>query len=166
MTLANDHPGVAGSQQGPIQLDWREQGRTVVVCPQDEDRFLMTVQDAAEACRPGQEVLRWRAQLDKLIVYVHEWVKRHVDRVSATYMATADGRLTFFVVPEGTTMDFELSDEIAQLDLEIAHEFDLCKCEVRQIPGRDYAAIATFLDLERAVVLYGNPPTASGTVEA
>lgn len=151
-------------QQKPILLDWKDGGRIVTVSPADEDRFSLTVQEAAEACRQASVGILWRKDFDRLLVYLRDWLQRDKEMVSAAYGGVAGGQLVFFVVPISDRMDFSLSDELAQLELELHQEFQNCRCEVRQIPGKTYDALGTFVDLEKAIVLYGNMEATSGTV--
>lgn len=150
-------------QHGPVQINWGDSGR-VMVMDRDKHRFLMTSQQAADACAAGMKQLVWQEEFDRLMLHVHAWSKAR--QAAATYLAVVDRQIVIFVVPRGRTMDFQLSDEIAALEVSLHHDFANCRCEVRQIPGHTLEALSTFLDLEQAFILYGKPPTTSGAVGA
>jgi hypothetical protein len=152
------------AQQKPIVLDWKDGERTVLVSPADEDRFSLTVQEAAEACRKANTGIIWRNEFDRLLVHLREWLQKHKEIVLAAYGGVVSGKLVFFVIPASERMDFALSDDLAQLELELHQDFHNCECEVRQIPGKTYDALGTFVDLQKAFVLYGNVEATSGTM--
>ena len=145
--------------QTPIQLNWDSHG-DVVVLARDRERFLLTMQQAAEACARGRQQLVWKEEFDQLLKRVHGWAADRGAMVSSVYVGFLEGQVTFFVVPRGERMDFALSDEIATLEIELYQDFCNCKGEVRQIPGHTLEALASFVDLEQAILVYGDPPAA------
>jgi hypothetical protein len=153
----------AQAQQGPIQIDWKTDG-SVSVVGQNRHRFLITMQQAAEACARGHEQLIFAEEFKNVLARVHEWIKLHQASISTAYFAVVERQLVFFISPRSERMDFALSDEISQLEVELYHDFANVRCEVRQIPGHEPEALRTFLDLEQAILLHGNPVAASKSV--
>lgn len=146
-------------QHGPIQIDWEDDGH-VVVLDRDRHRFLMTMQQAADACAAGKMQMVWKEEFDNMLRRIHTWAKDRAGIVAAAYLAVVDRQIVFFIVPTSHSMDFALNDEIAQLEVELVQDFGNCRCEVRQIPGRTVDALSTFLNLDGAVLLYGKSPAA------
>jgi hypothetical protein len=142
------------SQTGPIEINWEHDGRVSVV-GKDKHRFLITMQQAAEACARGHEQIVFVEELTTLLGRVHAWLQEHSSRVSAAYFAVVERRLVVFVMPAGSHMDLELSDEIAALEVDLFHDFSNVRCEVKQIPGHDPRAIQAFVNLKEAVLLHG-----------
>lgn len=148
---------------GPIQIDWEADGRVDVV-GKDRHRFLMTIQQAAEACARAHEQLVFADEFRRILAVVHRWLRDHAGAVDSAFFAVVDRQMTIFIVPRRATMDFALSDEIARLEIDLYHDFTNARCEVRQIPGRDPDSLSTFLDLDQAIQLYGQRETAPSPV--
>jgi hypothetical protein len=148
MTQAQASPG------RPIQIDWSTEGKVTVV-DQDRHRFAITMQEAAEACSRRNEQIVWADEFNQILSRMHAWTKERSSMVAAAYGALVDREFVFFIVPVGETMNFELSDEIAAAEVGLNHDFANAKVEVRQIPGHDAEALATFLDVDKAILIYG-----------
>lgn len=142
--------------------DWKVLGKSY---PRPNRRDLLTGAHKfpSDMVRPGKQLV-WQEEFDRMMLHVHAWSKAR--QVAATYLAVVDRQIVIFVVPRGNRMDFELSDEIAALEVSLHHDFSNCRCEVRQIPGHTLEALGTFLDLEQAFILCGKPPTTSSAVGA
>ncbi len=139
----------------PIQLDWADGRRAVVVSPRDRDRFMLTCQDAAEACKAGARILQWREAFDAMLPWLRSRIEGLKKQVRACYLGVADRQLVAFVVPRKPIFDFELGETLAGLDRDVNLKFELCPCEVLQIPDTGAETLATFLNIERAITVYG-----------
>lgn len=142
-------------QLEPVRLVWQDGGRMVVVEAKDEDRFVMTCQQAAEACARGNRQIEWQSQFEKILTLVHAWATKAKGRVRACFVSPREGQLAIFAVPASDAFDPDLADMISDLDMEIAKRFELCQCEVLQIPGQTPEALATFLNPSEALQIYG-----------
>jgi hypothetical protein len=144
------------SRGAAIQLNARAnpQGR-VLITSQDEDRFILPCVQAVEACRVHISQKVWFDELDAMFILVQQWARKHADLVHSVYAAPREGRVVLFVVPKGSTYDHALGARLTDLDLELARDFRVIRCEVLQIPGKTPHQLATFVDPRLAKILYG-----------
>lgn len=140
----------------PIYLTYRSVEK-VVVEPDDQDRFVTTVQDAARACKSAQVGTEWQAQFENFLARVHEWCEARKDRIDSSFVDVGDGGLRVNVCTSMADFDFDFEDEVTELDIELARDFPHCISEVSQIPR----PVLARLDLSDAIVTYGDSATAS-----
>jgi hypothetical protein len=152
-------------EQEPIRLDFSDGGRPVVVCPADQDRFVTTSQQAAEACQQAYNLNEWRKQFHAMLFEVRQWAESCSAPVQVCFIAVREGLLVIFAVPTADSYDFRLADELTELDIRIANKCPLCRCEVMQIPGRP-DQLSSFLDPTEALQVYGSYSGAHREVEA
>lgn len=141
----------------PVQLDWNDGERQVVVSPEDEDRFMMTCQDAAEACRQGREAMQWGNTFRKVLSFIREDLDSSIDRVRSCYVGPADGHLACFVIAKSSSFDFELAEVLADLEREITTAFpEFTYIRVQQIPqSTDIELLNTFFDPGKTIQIHG-----------
>jgi len=156
----------SATRQQPIMLDFRDGNRPVVVAPEDQDRFIMTCEMAAQACRQAMKMQEWREQFYALLGAVHRWAQRNSPRIDACYVSPIEGGLAVFIVPKAQRYDFELSESLTDLDISLASDYPLCRCDVMQIPGADPNRLRTFLDPQKAILIHGQPIRPHSQVEA
>ena len=85
-----------------------------------------------------------------------EWLDAKKDRIKACYATLRDGHILFVVIPLTPTFDFELANDLADLDIEVA-EAVLCLCEVIQVPAVSIEDLSGFLDPRFSTIVYGEP---------
>jgi hypothetical protein len=148
--------------KGPIQLHYA--GGQVVVTPEDQDRFVLASQHAVSACQNavvlGRLINQFRTEfLGKL----HEWCKDHSGSVRACYVPFPSCGCTIkvFIVARSETFDFELSDLIA--DLEMEYDSAGWPCDILQIATGLPEELQVFFDPEQSIQVCddGNGSTAS-----
>jgi len=148
---------MAGKSQksvAPIRLHFGDQTR-VVVTPDDEDRFMTTSAEAAQACRSAQDTLKWKAQFDALLGCVHLWCKGHA-AVARAYLGFSNDGLKVFILTIGSEYRFDFDDAISELDMELAQKFPRCPTEVLHFPEAPVESLTSFFDAGSALQLYGN----------
>lgn len=138
-----------------IQLDAAEAERQVVVTTEDEDRFSLTCAQAIEACKIHTSRKVWFEELRSLFLHVNGWAIKNKDHVRSCYAQPRAGLVAIFIIPIKDSFDFDLADQIADLDLELSQEFPLVPAEVLQIPGGEEDGLRTFVDSDIAKHLYG-----------
>lgn len=134
------------ARRSAIQLRFGENDR-VVVTPENEDRFALTMDEAVKACRAWESHQRFERQFRILIDVLKEWVQRHHDRVSQAHVTIRDGGLLFLVVMRKSHHDETLDESLTELDIEIANDpdLDLIRLSVLAIPNASEDNIASFL---------------------
>lgn len=145
----------AGSkaQQRPLKLDFRSE-RTVVVVPEDEDRFVVSSREAALACRRAADEKDWQNEFRSFLAAVHTWCERHSDSIDGAYLALGDEGLKVFLITAKDEYDFSLDDEVAQLGIELAGSFPDCPTDVLHVPNMDPKDLRSFFSPSRAMQLY------------
>jgi hypothetical protein len=142
---------MADEKTKPIYLTYRSIEQ-VVVEPEDQDRFVTTVQEAARACKSAQDGSQWRQQFEAFLAFIHEWCKQRQDRVESGFVDVGDGGLRVSICVTSENFDFDFEDEVTELDIVLAQKFPQCLSEVTQIPRQ----VAQLLDLSDAIVAYGD----------
>ncbi|MEX0716151.1 MAG: hypothetical protein WD066_06175 [Planctomycetaceae bacterium] len=136
----------------PLQLSF-ESRQQVVVVADDEDRFVTTAGEAARACKRAADDQEFIAQFRAFLARVHEWCEIHSAAVEKGFVTITDGGLHVLLCLANPNYDFDLEDELVELDLELADDFPLCTAEVLQVPKQQ--ALATELSSE-ALLVYGD----------
>ena len=73
-------------------------------------------------------------EISNLIEYVRDWIeKQNSSKIDKCYVGLVDLTIVFYVVPTITVWDSDLSDLLAELDIEIARIFK-CSFEIREWP--------------------------------
>jgi hypothetical protein len=128
-------PDPTSEKSRAIHIDAKSDGdRLVVLTPENEDRFVKSCQWVVEASKLRISRDVWLRELHHLLTHVHEWAQQHAARIKACMAAQRDDQIAIYVVPSAGVYDFDLSDEITRLDLELAEKFQACQCDVLQVP--------------------------------
>lgn len=120
---------------GVIRLDFRSEEQVLVI-PDDQDRFVTTVRDAALACKHYDQFGEWKEQYNDFLTFLHEWCIKHHDKVRAGYVTIGDASLNVLVFLHSAEYDFDFENEIVELDVKLADQFPLCSAEVLQVPNQ------------------------------
>jgi hypothetical protein len=129
----------------PIRLRAAEGSTRAVVEPDDQDRFMMLVDQVIRACRLYQATAVQINEFEhKLVPQLQGWVSSHAKRLSAAHLTLRDTGL-LFVVSCVEAYDFELEDELTDLDVAIAEQHPDFVLDVLQTPKLDEGALAAFV---------------------
>ena len=137
----------------PLRLDFRSE-RTVVVVPEDEDRFIVTSQEAARACRRVADEQEWKTEFNSFLTNVHDWCKKHSGSIDGAYLSFGDEGLKLFLATHGDEYDFSLGDEVAKLGIELAALFPGCPADVLHVPSMALKDLDSFFSPSTALQLY------------
>ena len=142
----------------PIRLDYHAgDDRPVVVTPADQDRFVASVQDAAQACQAGSDVLVFNEQFKtRLLPRLAVWLTEHKAKVYRAFVSVREGGLLFLVVRRRARYDAEFTDALSALDAEIARnqEFNMVRLEVLGLPLVPDEASRSFLSSDAVWVFH------------
>ncbi len=119
----------------PVRLTFRSV-EEVLVESDDEDRFLMTMKEAAHACMQAETEKKWQDDFKRFLHYVSQWCEARAESVRAGYVGVGDGSLNVFICTHDNAYNFELDDAISELDIALVSEFPWLVAEVLQIPGQ------------------------------
>ena len=133
----------------PIRLSFRDKGRQVVVEPADEDRFMMSIEDAARACQQAIRAVQFGEQFKSLLGCLGAWLVRNSGgKVSHAYLTLRDAGLLFIVIQASRASDESLEDSLVDLDIEIARDenLNLIELDVLPLPATSEEAYSSFLN--------------------
>jgi hypothetical protein len=140
----------APARRAPVRLSYRD--GQVMVTPEDQDTFF-SAERAAEACREvvrlDERVARFKR---RFLLPLHKWCEAHANRVSACYIPLPGRHVQVFVVTASTHFDFELAEEVAALERQLAKSG--WSVGIAQLPQADEKSLSTFFNLEGALEVY------------
>ena len=125
------------SRSRSITLLDESQGGNVFVVPANEDRFLLTVEEAVRACKASDRALRFSKQFEHLLTKkLPEWITTYRGHISSAHLTIRDTDILLVVVQNCVEMNSELVNALTELDISIAcdENFDLIKLNVLSLP--------------------------------
>ncbi len=118
----------------PVLLDAKKEAdRTIVLTPEDEDRFVKSCEWVVEASKLVISRDLFLRELHIVLSYVREWMSQR-SSVKACYAAYRDDQVAIYVIPSIGRYDFELSKQLTELDIELAQKHQVVPCDVMQAP--------------------------------
>lgn len=117
------------------------------------DQFLLTAQQAIDACSLAANAVRFQAQFSDLLDVLYDWVEQRKDRVSAAYISVSHQGLLLLIVQREIKANFDLENELVELDLEIANNdaFDLVAFNTLLVPRVGNDVLKSFLSTGQIV---------------
>lgn len=127
----------------------------VKVARLDGDQFMVTVQQAITACSIFDQSVQFDRQFGELLNLLYDWVEERKHRVSAAFISIDRSCITLVIVQKDVPADFELGDELVNLDLEIANsgDFSLVPFNTLLLPKVHSSMLQSFLPSEEGRVL-------------
>jgi len=130
-----------------VQLGYSDHG-TVVITPQDEDRFALTIQSAVEACAIHLKREQLEARFRILLNRLADWLRPRLDAIADALLTERDGMLLFLVVMKKTRFDSKLEEDLTSLELEIRDDPQLedLPFTTMALPNVDEADLMSFVN--------------------
>lgn len=154
------------TKQNIIRLNFS--GDRVLVEPENGDRFIMTAEQAVEACKSAagragktrrssrgkDEVILRRFERD-FIQPLRAWCESNAGRVSACYVPFPAGHVEVYVVGKSAKYDFDLGSDLSGLELQL---FDRgWRVNVVQLPRADEDdGLRAHFDYDGALEVYAD----------
>ena len=139
----------------PIRLHFQDVETQIVVTPDDNDRFVTTSSEAAQACKMAQDALRWKPEFEALLKHIHDWCAEHTERVARAFLSFSSDGLKLFLLTHGSSYRFDFDDAVSEFDLELDKKFPNCPGEVMQLPETPVESLTSFFDPAKAFQLHG-----------
>ena len=119
----------------------------MVVVPEDNDRFCLTVQQAIQACQATDNGYRFGQQFKALMKRLSAWLTEHKEHVSSAAVTIRQADILFYVMQKVVERNGVLADKLTSLDLEIANsvDFDLIELNVMSVPCVSEDSSSAFL---------------------
>lgn len=137
----------ASIRRRPIHLNPVHRESDVLVQDGD-DLFLLTVQDAVNACGAWNKMAEFQSQMKELKARLEQWVSARETTVRDAFLSVkTGGGLFFMVVMNERKFDRDLEDDLTDLDVEIANapEFNLLRMSVLALPNSPPDSVESFL---------------------
>jgi hypothetical protein len=137
----------SSNQSQIIQLLWCDKAARVVVTPDDEDRFAITVGEAVEACRAYTKSEQFKRQFTLMLRTLAEWIRHNQEKIEASFVTRRDNGLLFLVVQKSPRHDPEFEAALTELDIQIANDpmMDLIELSVMSLPCASEDCIDSFI---------------------
>jgi len=130
---------------------------------QGKERFYRTGRQVIAHCELGISVETWFDEFQSLVAESEKWMAERSDRVRACFCSPSMTHIVLFVVPSLDSFDFELADELTELNISLLNKFNIGNLEVHQIP---WVEKERFVGFNSARLIYErpqSPPTPMGT---
>ena len=117
----------------------------------------MLAEQVVSACQHSLAATRFCEQFrNDFLPKLYAWCDEHRKRVRACYIPVSPtaGCIKVFVVTASAKFDFELSDLIAELELEMDRK--TWNCDILQVGVFDQTGLETFFDPQNSIMVYGD----------
>lgn len=130
-----------------IRLDYHGEGQKVIVTPQNQDRFMLSVREAAIACQMADDSNSFIQQFKELLENLASWLKRHGSKVERAFVTIRDAGFVFLVVQRNKSYNREFEDLLTELDMSIAQDqnLNLIRLNVLALPKSSKESYESFL---------------------
>jgi len=138
-----------------LQLKFSDKDRKVIITMENEDRFSMTVQEAALACKlaDNRQLFKFRSQFKNLLNELAVWIQKNRKKVFKAFMTVRDAGLLFLIVRNEVPFDRDFEDQLSDLDIAIAQNenYSLINLSVLALPRCSPSAGFSFLSLKNTL---------------
>jgi hypothetical protein len=144
---------VSTSESGTIQLQLS--GANLMLAAGDVDRFVRNSPWVLASFRNASELETFigRFQAD-FLPHLRRWCEQHHERVRACFVPFAREYLAIFMVTRSKTYDFEFSDPVADLEMDLFEKgWNTC---VMQVPLASPESWKSLFDSSQAIQVYGD----------
>ncbi len=120
----------------------------VCVISLDEDRFVLTVEEAVRACKASDRAYRFSKQFETLLSKtLPDWIRANRSLISSVHLTIRQSDMLLVVVQKKIEMDTELVDSLSDLDIKIASDesLDMIKLNVMSLPLVESEGVSAFL---------------------
>jgi hypothetical protein len=113
--------------------------RQFILHPENDEVFTRTGRQVIESCRLGISIEVWLAERDTMFDHVRRWMQESGmgHRIRMCFAAPRGIGIGLFFVPESDSFDFDLADELAELNGQLVRSFNIGPVEMHQIPEQE-----------------------------
>ncbi len=152
-------------QDAPRQMTSAQQKRSVVplvegthddlkVVRLDGDQFILTAQQAINACSLATDAARFHTQFQELLEMLYGWVEERKARITSAYISIGQDGINLLIVQKELKADFDLENELVDLDLVVANSdaFDLVPFNTLLVPKVNTEVLQSFFSSTGKVI--------------
>jgi hypothetical protein len=138
---------MATKAQPFIRLRHQDKDAEVHIETEEEDRFVLTVGAAIQACKAFGEMEEFTKQFRKLRAKLTGWLQEHGEGIADAFLTVRDSALLLLVVRQSEAFHQEFEDALTDLDVAVAQddEFSLIRLNVLGLPRGSEESIQSFL---------------------
>jgi hypothetical protein len=111
--------------------------RQYVLHPDDNDLFVQTGRQVIDGCRLTISLDVWFLECDAMFNEVSEWAAKRSERILACYAVPRSMGMGLFFVPRSESFDFDLADQLAELNSNLVRTYNVGPVEILQIPANE-----------------------------
>src|SRR5205807_7382937 len=108
-----------------IRLRHQDKNMQVQIETEEEDRFVITVGAAIQACKAFGHHEEFTRQFRKLQTKVSTWVKDHEQEIMDAYLTVRDSAILFLVVQKSAAFNEALENSLTEMYVAIAQDAEL-----------------------------------------
>ena len=135
----------------PLQLTYKQSKREVVVTPEDEDRYVTTVDEMIQSYGMSHLAISLQNELTRrfteLTRHCATWLQNHDSKVKSAHLTMRDAGFLFLVVRNTKPYDREFEEQLTEFDLRIARDekFEMFNLSVLALPCTSQENIDSFI---------------------
>lgn len=158
------------TKRGPVRICF-DDDQDVLVEPPDQDRFVVSSEEAVRACVTQELVDQLRRdainKFQAVLMKVAAWSAERPQVVQVLLGPRDHGQSLILFVTAGDQHDFDFSDEVNDLDETIYEALaGLPTLSVMTVPQGVESGPEAFMDIDQAFEVYARPDQPSPRVEA
>lgn len=135
----------------PTVIDERSDGdRPYLLVDDHEDRISRTGKQLIAAANLHITFEVWKSNFELMLQDVRKWCEERSAKVSRCFADVRSQGIEIFFVPNEDRFDFDLADQMAQLDRDLVNT-GVGWVETLQIPSEE---VDRFVEVERAILVY------------
>jgi len=131
-----------------IQLIQSDRDRNILIeADEEQDRFVMTVSAAIEACKAYGKSAEFNQQFKAMQSKLGAWIQTREADIDEAYLTVRDEAILLLVVQKSEAFNQALEESLTALDIAIAQdeELSLIRLNVLSLPSASEDSIQSFL---------------------
>ena len=116
------------------QLRISEGDPRIILHPSDNDLFVQTGKQVIDACKLNISIEVWKHELTAMFNHVVQWAQEWTAHIQSIHVAPRSTKTVVFISPTSDTFDFDLADEMANLNIHLLKTYNIGMVEILQIP--------------------------------
>lgn len=139
---------VDATQKNVIRLEYQEKDRSVLINPEDQDKFVLSVAQMIESAKLFSLITKFVTVMPVIMEKIGQWLGGHRTEVEKAFLTLKDRSLLLLVVQKQKEYNQVLQESLVNLDIEIAQDerMGIVPLSVLLLPMTSQEAIDTFIN--------------------
>ena len=132
----------------PIRLTYHQKDRQVVIVPENQDLFMMSVDQVPRACQQAAKGYEFGNQFKAMLERLAKWIMERRLKINRAFVTVRDASFLLLLIQKERRFDEKFEDDLSDLDVEIACDdaLKLLCLNVMALPHVSKEAYASFLN--------------------